>query len=181
MTNSISVTPTSTSANGSSEVVGKMSVGINSFARPFTSDSVVKKMTEPKTGPNTVAAPPSKRMVQIQKVVVRLMESGCTDAPSDQMMPAKAPMTPPMTSACILYQYTLLPRARTASSSSRMPLRTRPHGDFDNRQNMSAKSATTIQPISMSHQLDDLVPWKVKNRIVTCLSGKGERFSKTNL
>ena len=56
----------------------------------------------PRMGPNTVAAPPSSSMVQIQNVVVRPIESGEMALPCAHTMPASALITPPITSACIL-------------------------------------------------------------------------------
>lgn len=73
-------------------------------ASPLTSTSAHQKRMDPSTGPKIVAAPPRSSSVHIQKVVGRPMESGCTDAPSDHIAPAKAPTAPPMTSACILYE-----------------------------------------------------------------------------
>ena len=61
-------------------------------------------------------------------------------------MPLNAPNKPPRMRLCILYQYVFLPRLRTASSSSRMPLTTRPHGLRMRRNVIKQHSSTTIQP-----------------------------------
>ena len=51
-----------------------------------------------------------------------------------------------------MYEYTFLPSARTASSSSRMPLRTRPHGLRMMSQVITAKITTSVQPTIRIHQ-----------------------------
>ncbi len=66
-------------------------------------------------------------------------------------MPPAAAITPPMMSACILYEKTFLPRARTASSSSRMPLITRPHGLRMSDQTSRIASASVMRPMMRTH------------------------------
>ena len=65
--------------------------------------------------------------------------------------PPRAPNTPPMMSACILCANTSLPSARTASSSSRMPLSTRPHGLDMIRQTANTARMSAMNPRMRTH------------------------------
>ena len=68
------------------------------------------------------------------------------------MMPASAPNAPPRNSDWILKRVTDLPSERTAFSSSRMPLSTRPHGELNQRQVRNSATPTSTQATMRIHQ-----------------------------
>src|SRR5690606_30668181 len=75
---------------------------------------------------------------------------------SENIKPASAPNRPPRASDCILYAYTFLPRLRTASSSSRMPLSTRPHGLRIRAQTTRHDNRTRIHPTASTQPVRGL-------------------------
>ena len=88
-----------------------------------------------------------------------------------------APKMPPKIRACILYLVTFLPSERIAFSSSRMPLSTRPHGEWNQRQHNSAAIATRIQDTIRSHHEFAMLLLYVHSRKVVVPSGNGEDAS----